>query len=153
MRCPDCGARAEVLDSRPRPDGDVRRRRHCTSCDKRFTTIERARVGNDELAAQFARLALQLADRDPVGITNGSGMSWEPRVPYRSRTDSLVDVACLARELSDPDDRLVARTVAIDAAIYRGHGTARSSSSQGEPKRTRAGAVAGQGRAVCLSRL
>jgi transcriptional regulator NrdR family protein len=70
MRCPDCGARAEVLDSRPRPDGAVRRRRRCTGCDKRFTTDERARVGADELAVRVAALALSLSnhDRDPIGI-------------------------------------------------------------------------------------
>ena len=68
MRCPDCGSRAEVVDSRPRPDGAVRRRRQCTGCERRFTTVERARVDSDELAAQVATLALHLADRDPVGI-------------------------------------------------------------------------------------
>ena len=67
MRCPDCGERAEVLDSRPRPDGGVRRRRRCTSCGDRFTTIERPRVGSGELAAQVAALAFHLADHDPVG--------------------------------------------------------------------------------------
>ena len=69
MRCPDCGARAEVLDSRPRSDG-VRRRRRCTSCRRRFTTFERAQVAPDELAARVAALALDLADHDyqAVGI-------------------------------------------------------------------------------------
>ncbi len=73
MRCPDCGERAEVLDSRPRPDGGVRRRRRCTSCGERFTTIERPRVGSDELAAQVAALALDLADGDPIGIRSKAG--------------------------------------------------------------------------------
>ena len=66
MRCPECGARAEVLDSRPRPDGGVRRRRRCTSCERRFTTFERAQAGPDALAAQVAALALQLADHEVV---------------------------------------------------------------------------------------
>ena len=66
MRCPECGARAEVLDSRPRPDGGVRRRRRCTSCEQRFTTFERAQVAPDALAAQVAALALRLADHEVV---------------------------------------------------------------------------------------
>ena len=68
MRCPDCGARAEVLDSRPRPDGAVRRRRECTSCQRRFTTVERPQVAPDELAARVAALALHLADYEDVAV-------------------------------------------------------------------------------------
>lgn len=73
MKCPTCGARAEVVDSRPRPDGTIRRRRACTSCDERFTTLERTRVNDAMLASQLARLALNLADRDPVGIRTREG--------------------------------------------------------------------------------
>ena len=66
MRCPDCGARAEVLDSRPRPDGGVRRRRRCTSCRRRFTTIERRSLAPDEFVARVAELGLHLADYEDV---------------------------------------------------------------------------------------
>ena len=66
MRCPECGARAEVLHSRPRPDGGVRRRRRCTGCERRFTTFERAQTAPDVLAAQVAALALQFADHEVV---------------------------------------------------------------------------------------
>ena len=46
MRCPFCGADdTTVADTRINDDGDlVRRRRRCLSCDKRFTTFERAEV-------------------------------------------------------------------------------------------------------------
>ncbi len=46
MRCPFCGYDdTKVLDSRPREDGVViRRRRVCPSCGKRFTTLETMEV-------------------------------------------------------------------------------------------------------------
>jgi hypothetical protein len=40
---------------------------------------------------------------------------WTIRVPHRTREDSLVDVAGLARTL--PDDRAVARQLAINARL------------------------------------
>ena len=42
MKCPYCGNEDQrVLDSRPARDGAaVRRRRECSSCDRRFTTFE-----------------------------------------------------------------------------------------------------------------
>ena len=44
MRCPYCHARdSRVTDSRATDDG-IRRRRQCASCEKRFTTYERADV-------------------------------------------------------------------------------------------------------------
>ena len=46
MKCPFCGAlETTVVDTRINEDGDiVRRRRRCLSCDKRFTTYERAEI-------------------------------------------------------------------------------------------------------------
>ena len=46
MKCPFCGAMdTTVVDTRINEDGDiVRRRRRCLSCDKRFTTYERAEI-------------------------------------------------------------------------------------------------------------
>ncbi len=46
MKCPFCGAdETTVADTRINDDGDVvRRRRRCQSCDKRFTTFERAEI-------------------------------------------------------------------------------------------------------------
>ena len=44
MRCPFCGHEdTQVAETRESDEGDViRRRRRCPSCDKRFTTYERA---------------------------------------------------------------------------------------------------------------
>ena len=46
MRCPFCGHEdTQVKDSRPAEDGAaIRRRRNCTSCGQRFTTVERVQL-------------------------------------------------------------------------------------------------------------
>lgn len=46
MRCPFCGSEdTQVKDSRPVEDSTViRRRRQCTSCGARFTTLERVQL-------------------------------------------------------------------------------------------------------------
>ncbi|HOT90592.1 MAG TPA: transcriptional regulator NrdR [Anaerolineae bacterium] len=43
MKCPYCSSeQTRVIDSRPDAQGNVRRRRECESCERRFTTLERA---------------------------------------------------------------------------------------------------------------
>ena len=46
MRCPFCShTETQVVETRDSDEGDVvRRRRRCHSCDKRFTTYERAEI-------------------------------------------------------------------------------------------------------------
>ena len=46
MRCPFCSHEdTQVVETRESDEGDVvRRRRRCQSCDKRFTTYERAEI-------------------------------------------------------------------------------------------------------------
>jgi transcriptional repressor NrdR len=41
MRCTSCYEPTRVLETRHRPDGAVRRRRECTDCGRRFTSVER----------------------------------------------------------------------------------------------------------------
>ncbi|TAF15370.1 MAG: transcriptional repressor NrdR [Alphaproteobacteria bacterium] len=46
MKCPYCGHHdTQVKDSRPSEDGTtIKRRRHCSHCDARFTTLERVQL-------------------------------------------------------------------------------------------------------------
>lgn len=39
MKCPFCGTKTQIIDSRP-SEGKKRRRRECPQCGKRFTTYE-----------------------------------------------------------------------------------------------------------------
>src|ERR671922_565546 len=45
VNCPTCHAPTRVRESRPAPDGAVRRRRECSRCGRRFTTFERREPG------------------------------------------------------------------------------------------------------------
>jgi transcriptional regulator NrdR family protein len=38
--CSKCSATSDVADSRPTLDGLIRRRRQCTQCNRRWTTLE-----------------------------------------------------------------------------------------------------------------
>ncbi|ANH67232.1 MULTISPECIES: transcriptional regulator NrdR [unclassified Roseateles] len=81
MRCPFCGhGDTQVSETRESDEGDVvRRRRRCQSCDKRFTTYERADIAlpmvvkKDGTRAEFdmgklrASMTLALRKR-PVSI-------------------------------------------------------------------------------------
>lgn len=61
LACPDCGIPTEVKDSRPRqPHGfsTTVRRRHCSGCDKRFTTLEVQMATYERLLGLPARLVL-----------------------------------------------------------------------------------------------
>lgn len=47
MECPFCGSDdTKVVDTRHDPQGNVRRRRECASCEQRFSTVERAILTN-----------------------------------------------------------------------------------------------------------
>ena len=54
MKCPFCGSLdTQVVDSRVSDEGDaIRRRRRCTSCDKRFTTFETAEIRLPQIVKQ-----------------------------------------------------------------------------------------------------
>jgi len=66
LRCPFCGeADTQVKDSRPTDDGGaIRRRRFCSACSQRFTTIERVQLRElTVLKADQRRVAF---DRDKL---------------------------------------------------------------------------------------
>ncbi len=66
MNCPFCGnADTQVKDSRPTEDGSaIRRRRFCTACSQRFTTVERVQLR--ELTVLKSDGRRQLFDRDKL---------------------------------------------------------------------------------------
>jgi transcriptional repressor NrdR len=78
VECPYCGADSRVLDSR-RSGDDVRRRRECLECERRFTTYERvaqpeirvakrsAREGEDFDRKKLLRVVLRVTRGRPVG--------------------------------------------------------------------------------------
>jgi len=81
MRCPFCGhVDTQVVETRESDEGDqIRRRRRCQHCDKRFTTYERAEIAlpsvvkkdgtrtEFELTKLRASMALALRKR-PVSV-------------------------------------------------------------------------------------
>lgn len=54
MKCPFCSAAdTQVVDSRVNDEGDsIRRRRRCSSCDKRFTTYETVELRMPQVVKQ-----------------------------------------------------------------------------------------------------
>ena len=81
MRCPFCSnEETQVVETRDSDEGDVvRRRRRCQSCDKRFTTYERAEIAlpsvvkkdgtREDFAAEKLRASMTLALRKrPVSV-------------------------------------------------------------------------------------
>lgn len=40
MYCPDCWGKLRVVDTREQENGDIKRRRLCLECGRRYTTIE-----------------------------------------------------------------------------------------------------------------
>lgn len=56
LRCPECGRKPRVIDSRPRVDGGVLRRRECPK-GHRFNTIETLAI-NPGSGSSFADSAL-----------------------------------------------------------------------------------------------
>ncbi len=88
MRCPKCGCNDDkVIDSRSVKDGfGIRRRRECTACAYRFTTLES--VSPEEL---------KVIKRD------GSRMTFDP-----DRLRRGIDRACYKRNVSSEEiDRMV----------------------------------------------
>lgn len=63
MNCPKCGSDQHgVVDSRPQRGGTIRRRRVCSACDERFSTVEvivargRGPVQDDAITARLQTL-------------------------------------------------------------------------------------------------
>ena len=89
MRCPYCKADDDrVIDSRASSDGfAIRRRRHCASCGRRYTTYERAE-------ATPLRVVKKDGDRvefDRNKVLNGILRACEKRPVTTDQIEELVD--------------------------------------------------------------
>lgn len=89
MRCKYCGANdSKVLDSRPTGDGmEIRRRRECVKCLRRFTTYERHVL----LSPMVVKRDGRREPFDPEKIRRGVLRACEKRPIPQSDVDTLVN--------------------------------------------------------------
>lgn len=95
MRCPFCSnENTKVIDSRPTEMGEIRRRRQCEKCDRRFTTYERVES-----------IPLMVVKKD------------DTREPYdREKVKSGIMRSCHKRPVSAA--QIDSMTDAVENAIY-----------------------------------
>jgi len=113
MRCPFCSQiEDKVVDTRP-SDGDqvVRRRRECTSCNRRFTTYERI----DEILPLVIKKDGRREPFDRSKILSGLKKSCAKRpVPVES-LDAVVDK--IERELVEASEKEIPSSRIGDAVM------------------------------------
>ncbi len=102
MNCPFCGhADNRVVDSRDVRNGsEVRRRRECAACERRFTTYERV----DELATTVVKRDGRRESFDREKLLNGLLRACEKRPVPRKDLVTIVDAvetALSAREVRE----------------------------------------------------
>jgi transcriptional repressor NrdR len=124
MRCPYCGhTDNKVLDSREVRDGfEIRRRRECGNCDRRFTTYERV----DEVPATVVKRDGSRENFDREKLMNGLLRACEKRPVPRSELVRIVDsvesrlAAQEVREMSTRDigNMVIEQLRALDQVAY-----------------------------------
>jgi transcriptional repressor NrdR len=124
MRCPFCGdADTQVKDSRPTDDGGaIRRRRFCSACGQRFTTIERVQLR--ELVVVKADERRVAFDRDK--LARSVRIALRKRPVEDERIERIVNSIVRKLEASGETDvkssdigELVMETLkAVDAVAY-----------------------------------
>ena len=89
MRCPFCShEETQVVETRESDEGDVvRRRRRCQSCDKRFTTYERAEIS---LPAVIKKDGTR-ADFDPAKIRGSMTLALRKRPVSVEQIDAALE--------------------------------------------------------------
>ena len=124
MKCPFCGySESRVIDSRPAEEGaNIRRRRECMACQKRFTTYE-----------IIERLPLVVVKRDgsrqtfdKVKLINGMVRACEKRPVTLAQLEAIADdieqelQSNLEREISAVDigEMVMSRLKGIDEVAY-----------------------------------
>jgi transcriptional repressor NrdR len=124
MRCPFCGhAEDRVVDSRELGDGSqVRRRRECLSCTKRYTTYERI----EEVPALVVKRDGQRAPYDRTKVLGGLIRACEKRPVTSRQLEAMADAVEAAinrkdeREIASEEigQILMGRLRALDQVAY-----------------------------------
>jgi transcriptional repressor NrdR len=124
MRCPFCGFEdTQVKDSRPTEDsGAIRRRRFCSACSQRFTTIERVQLRELTVLKSDARRVP--FDRDKLG--RSVRIALRKRPVQEERVERIVNGIVRQLEASGESDitskqigELVMETLKeVDAVAY-----------------------------------
>lgn len=78
MNCPECGALSKVFDSRLNKNGSIRRRRLCSKCGRRWTTLEY----DAEIVKAVNRIARLFQRVEPIERTPARN----PKPPENSLT-------------------------------------------------------------------
>jgi transcriptional repressor NrdR len=102
MRCPYCThSESQVKDSRPNEaDGTIRRRRICSECGARFTTLERVQLR--DLQVRKTNGELQPFDRDK--LAKSLRVACRKRDVSEKQIDSIVTSIQRRLETENPDD-------------------------------------------------
>ena len=89
MRCPFCShEETQVVETRDSDEGDVvRRRRRCHSCDKRFTTYERAEIALPSVVKKDGTRA----DFDPSKIRASMSLALRKRPVSVEQIDAAME--------------------------------------------------------------
>lgn len=101
MRCPYCGhAESRVVDSREVREGrEIRRRRECHACGRRFTTYERV----DEVPAAVIKRDGRRETFDREKLLNGLLKACEKRAVPRRELHAIADA--VEAEMATREDR------------------------------------------------
>jgi transcriptional repressor NrdR len=104
MRCPSCGnPESRVVDSRLGRDGaEIRRRRECLECSRRFTTRERI----DEVMPKVVKKDERREDYDRAKLVTSLQKACQKRPVSADELERLVDR--LEKRLQELSDREVA---------------------------------------------
>ncbi len=132
MRCPACGSEDNrVLESREVDDGiAVRRRRHCQSCESRFTTYERVELkhviivkknGNREPyeREKLARGIYRAFEKRPIPVDQIELMISRIEQMIQSFSDSEIISSKLGEIVMDELMKIDAVAYVRFASVYR----------------------------------
>ncbi|MDD2558926.1 MAG: transcriptional regulator NrdR [Desulfuromonadaceae bacterium] len=117
MKCPFCGClETRVIDSRLGKEGNnIRRRRECSECERRFTTYERV----EEILPMVVKKDGRREPFDRCKITAGIRRACEKRPIPIETIEKLVDG--LERQLQESSEREIQAAVIGEAVMKALH--------------------------------